>query len=341
MATLNLDEVYDHLYDTREKVPKAKKFREYFIELVSMSGLDDTLLRTAKMGGQISKKSQYSIPEEDVPFIDRLLQLRSKEDFTKMRRRNFMEANLDVREKILFDWKSVLEHLGYERRVVDNQLWDIDRRLGISLSKRQALLVDRPMAFKKIASDWRLDLPDQVILLDFVINHKDMTEDEVSKLQYDYTELRQMEIYEQAELETRMMDAEANERYALEWYIDSTIADDPEYKAVQKEIDQFLAGKGILWRDKAKLNRLLKKRQEIRVRHEQAAFGEKLPPMPEPEPAKYRHPMEVLLECLQNHVEEELEQAEFDKKSKEYRERLAKDENLKKLVEERFGRYND
>ena len=184
-------------------------------------------------------------------------------------------------------------------------------------------------------------MPDQVILLDFVINHKDMTEEEVSKLQYDYTELRQMEIYEQAELETRIMDAEANERCALEWYIDSTIADDPEYKAVQEEIDQFLAGKGIIWRDKAKLNRLLKKRQEIRVRHEQAAFGEKLPPMPEPKPAKYRHPMEVLLECLQNHVEEEIEQAEFDKKSKEYRERLAKDENLKKLVEERFGGYND
>ena len=61
-----------------------------------------------------------------------------------------MEANLDVREKILFGWKSVLEHLGYERGVVDNQLWDIDRRLGISLSKRQALLDDRPWHSRKL-----------------------------------------------------------------------------------------------------------------------------------------------------------------------------------------------
>ena len=341
MTTLNLDAVYDCLYGERSDRPGGTKFREGFIELVSMSGVDDALLRMTKMGGQISKKSQYGIPEEDVPFIGWLFQSRSNDDFKRMRKRNFMDANLAVREKILFGWKSVLEHLGYEKGVIDAQLWDIDRRLGISLSKRQPLLEDRPAAFGEIAFDYLLDLPDKVTLLDFVISHPGMTENDASDLLYDYRELRQMEINEQAEIETRKMDDEANERCALEWYIDSTIADDPEYKKVQGEIDHFLAGKGILWRDKAKLNRLFKKRQEIRVRHEQAAFGKKLKPMPEPEPVKYRHPMDVLLECLQNHVEEELERAELDKKYSDYRERFAKDENLKKLMEERFGGHND
>lgn len=274
----------------------AAKIREYILEHLDMVGIDKNLLRSRKSAGELTSDSPYNFPDTALPFLTDIIKKRSTKPFKRMRQRKYTEAALDERVWVLDGWANVLRSIGKPQNVIDEQSSIIDERLCVTYSwgceklngKHQDLL-------DAIWSVPFILFVDRKLLTEYIVANADHSDEELIDLFEEYKEYR---FEERSELASSVAENRSyDQAFIQEHIIIQQLTADEEYLAIQKKIDEFVRRKGIIYRDKAKFNRLLREREKI-IKKYKDDFGDDYAEPPELV-CECAHPLVVLKECLE------------------------------------------
>ena len=274
----------------------AAKIREYILEHLDMIGIDKNLLRSRKSAGELTSDSPYNLPDAALPFLTDIIKKRSTKPFKRMRQRRYTEAALTERVWVLDGWANVLRILGKPQDVIDEQSRNIDERFWITYSWACEKL--RGLHQALLDEIWNAPFilfVDKRILSQYMVMHAEKSDDDLVDLFEEYKEYR---FEERGELASSVAKNRAYDKaFICKQLLNQKLNTDENYLATQREIDDFVHRKGIIYRDKSKLNRLLAKKQSIIDSHK-AKFGNDYAELPELV-CECAHPHVVLKECLE------------------------------------------
>lgn len=274
----------------------AAKIREYILEHLDMIGIDKNLLRSRKSAGELTSDSPYNLPDAALPFLTDIIKKRSTKPFKRMRQRRYTEAALTERVWVLDGWANVLRLLQKPQAIIDEQSYIIDERLWITYSWTCEKLHGLHQAL--LDEIWNAPFilfVDKRILSQYMVTHVEKPDDDLGDLFEEYKEYR---FDERGELASSIAKNRSNDQaFIQEHIINQQLAADEEYLAIQKKIDEFVRRKGIIYRDKAKFNRLLREREKI-IKKYKDDFGDDYAEPPELV-CECAHPLVVLKECLE------------------------------------------
>ena len=136
---------------------------------------------------------------------------------------------------------------------------------------------------------------DRKLLTEYVVANAEQSDEELIDIFEEYKEYR---FNERSELASSVAENRSyDQAFIQEHIILQQLAADEEYLTIHKKIDEFVRRKGIIYRDKAKFNRLLREREKI-IKKYKYDFGDDYAELPELV-CECAHPLVVLKECLE------------------------------------------